>query len=355
MDVAIVGAGIAGLSAAWSIRRTGHRVQVFEKSYKAGGRMNSRRKAGLVVDHGEGFIRRDSPVLRELILDCGLHSELSTIELPIFTLNPDGSFKESPEEATDSSRVTFSNGMLMLPEALRRQSGGFYSIRVESVEWNGDERRFGLATEPPLRPIETQFDALIVAIPASEALQICEPIRPLLKAAFVDRVAQVRYTQGLTLIAALDEVQLPVPFYGLDAAQVTDNAINWLAFENLKCPQREVRGWSSIVGQASPQATERLWGKNDERILQALYADARKLVPQLPDDWRWARLKRWDVGLLKAEQMAVPITEYPAAPADMLIEFCGDYRIGNGVEVTAQSGREAAKALLAKLGETESD
>lgn len=351
MDVAIVGAGIAGLSAAWWMRRAGHHVQVFEKKYKAGGRMNSRRKAGLVVDHGEGFIRRDSPVLRELILDCGLHSELATIELPIFTLNPDGSFIENPEEAIDSGRVTFSAGMLMLPEALRRQTGGFYSIGIESIRWLEETRCFQLQAEPPLRASEMRFDAVIVATPAPEALRICESLRERLDRRFLEKAAQVRYTRGLTLMAALEEVKLDPPFYGLDASKVPDNMVNWLAFENLKCPQRHVPGWSSIVAQTSAQAVERIWEYADDKILQQLYAEVRRLVPNLPDEYRWARLKRWDVALLQSEEMALPVEDFPGADNNTLIEFCGDYRIGNGVEVAAQSGRQAAQALLARAGE----
>ena len=124
MDIAVIGAGIAGLSAGWNLRKSGHRVRVFERNYKPGGRMNSRRKAGLVVDHGDRFIFRDSPTLRELIIDCGLSEDICTIDLPIYTMREDGSFLETREEAIDRNRVTFPDGMLVLPEALAPPSGG---------------------------------------------------------------------------------------------------------------------------------------------------------------------------------------------------------------------------------------
>ncbi|MDT0266546.1 NAD(P)/FAD-dependent oxidoreductase [Streptomyces sp. DSM 44915] len=52
LDVAVVGAGIAGLSAAAELRRAGHTVRVFEAADRVGGRMRSLRRAGFTVDEG---------------------------------------------------------------------------------------------------------------------------------------------------------------------------------------------------------------------------------------------------------------------------------------------------------------
>ena len=53
--VAVVGAGIAGLVAAYELMRAGHTVSVFEASARAGGRVRTRRDAfgdGLYVEEG---------------------------------------------------------------------------------------------------------------------------------------------------------------------------------------------------------------------------------------------------------------------------------------------------------------
>jgi renalase len=54
-DVAIVGAGIAGLSAAGELVASGRRVVVLEKSRGVGGRMATRRVGEAVCDHGAQF------------------------------------------------------------------------------------------------------------------------------------------------------------------------------------------------------------------------------------------------------------------------------------------------------------
>lgn len=52
LDVAVVGAGIAGLTAAFELRRAGATVRVFEAADRVGGRMASSRHNGFTIDAG---------------------------------------------------------------------------------------------------------------------------------------------------------------------------------------------------------------------------------------------------------------------------------------------------------------
>jgi predicted NAD/FAD-dependent oxidoreductase len=349
MDIAVVGAGIAGLCAGWTLRRAGHRVRVFERNYKPGGRMNTRRKAGLVVDHGDRFIHRDAPVLRELILDCGLQGDVCSIDLPIVTLGPDGVPVETPNQGINRNRISFPDGMLALPEALRRQLGGYYSIGVTAVDWNPQMRKFTLQTEPPLRPLESQVDGVVLATAATEALQIAQPMHPLLNPDFLQRALQVHYTGSFTLMAALRKVELPRPYFGLDVSQVSGSTISWIAFEDLKCERRGVSGWTIIVAHCRPEACAQYFRMEEEEALRRMYQEARRYIPQLPPEWRWARGKRWEIAHLQDEGLVVPTQQFPAAVDDILIEFCGDYREGDGCEAAARSGKLAAEKILAKI------
>jgi predicted NAD/FAD-dependent oxidoreductase len=58
-DVAVIGAGIAGLAAADALRRAGRTVVVFEKSRGIGGRLATRRsREGFEFDHGAPVVHR---------------------------------------------------------------------------------------------------------------------------------------------------------------------------------------------------------------------------------------------------------------------------------------------------------
>jgi protoporphyrinogen/coproporphyrinogen III oxidase len=52
LDVAVVGAGIAGLSAAHHLEAAGRSVEVFESEQAVGGRMRTRRQDGYLIDQG---------------------------------------------------------------------------------------------------------------------------------------------------------------------------------------------------------------------------------------------------------------------------------------------------------------
>lgn len=73
LDVAVIGAGIAGLSAAHELARSGRQVRVFEAADHVGGRMATRHVSGFIVDTGaEQISTRGYPHTWELLRRLGL-------------------------------------------------------------------------------------------------------------------------------------------------------------------------------------------------------------------------------------------------------------------------------------------
>ncbi|GAA0445589.1 protoporphyrinogen/coproporphyrinogen oxidase [Streptomyces olivaceiscleroticus] len=76
LDVAVIGAGIAGLATAHELRRAGLTVRVYEEQRHVGGRMHSFRHAGYTVDEGaEQISRQGYRATWELIGRLGLPRE----------------------------------------------------------------------------------------------------------------------------------------------------------------------------------------------------------------------------------------------------------------------------------------
>jgi oxygen-dependent protoporphyrinogen oxidase len=70
--VAIVGAGIAGLTAAYRLKRKGHRVVVYEASERAGGVIRSERREGYLAELGPNSMSAAGGPVAELFTELGL-------------------------------------------------------------------------------------------------------------------------------------------------------------------------------------------------------------------------------------------------------------------------------------------
>ncbi len=74
--VAIVGGGIAGLTAAYRLKQRGVRVVVYEASERVGGAIRTRRSDGYIAELGPNSLSTPSPALRILIAELGLEPSL---------------------------------------------------------------------------------------------------------------------------------------------------------------------------------------------------------------------------------------------------------------------------------------
>ena len=61
LHIAIIGAGMAGITAARTLVQAGHRVKVFEKSRGAAGRMSTRETVFGTFDHGTQYFTVRDP------------------------------------------------------------------------------------------------------------------------------------------------------------------------------------------------------------------------------------------------------------------------------------------------------
>src|SRR6266852_404095 len=71
-SVAIIGAGITGLTAAFYLKRKGIPVTVYESSGRGGGVIQSLSKDGYLAEFGPNTILETSPKITQLIEDAGL-------------------------------------------------------------------------------------------------------------------------------------------------------------------------------------------------------------------------------------------------------------------------------------------
>lgn len=73
-SVAIIGAGITGLTAGFYLKRKGVPVTVYEASGRVGGVIESMRKDGFLAEFGPNTLLETSPKIGQLVRDAGLQS-----------------------------------------------------------------------------------------------------------------------------------------------------------------------------------------------------------------------------------------------------------------------------------------
>ena len=76
--IAIIGAGITGLTAAYRLHQQGHAVTVFERSAQTGGAIRTIRENGYIIEGGPNSLLLGAREVRQLIADVGLEPEMLT-------------------------------------------------------------------------------------------------------------------------------------------------------------------------------------------------------------------------------------------------------------------------------------
>lgn len=75
-SAAVIGAGIAGLTAAYQLQERGLDVRIFEASGRVGGAIRSLQRDGYLVECGPSTLQRTTPVLERLITSLGLDEHI---------------------------------------------------------------------------------------------------------------------------------------------------------------------------------------------------------------------------------------------------------------------------------------
>src|SRR5262245_6528573 len=81
-DVAIVGGGITGLTAAYDLTRRGRSVAVFEASPSAGGLIHTVREDGFTIEAGPDSLLSTKPGGLELVRELGLEGDVIQVRTP---------------------------------------------------------------------------------------------------------------------------------------------------------------------------------------------------------------------------------------------------------------------------------
>lgn len=344
---AIIGAGIAGLACARTLAQAGHRVTVFEKNWRVGGRMATRASPFGGFDHGaQYFTVRDGRFGQALQTVSGLCKPWSANTVRV--LDALGRTVAAGLPASEPHWVA-TPGMNDLPVQWARPLHAADAVRtqrrVTRIERSSTAHRpWTLHTVSPdvdgqhERQAFAGFDALVLAIPAWQARELLQNSD--LAPAWTSRIEAVQVAPCWTLMLAFPQAMQP----GLgtlgphwNAARSTHHRIAWLARESSKPARSPIERWTV---QASAAWSREHLQDEPERVrakLQRAFSEVTgiRAEPTHADVHRWL--------FAKTEQ---PLGQSHLWDADTALGVCGDWCIGHRIEDAFVSGLELALAAL---------
>ncbi|MDD1449900.1 FAD-dependent oxidoreductase [Sphingomonas sp. H160509] len=329
MKVAIVGAGIAGLSCALRLQQDGCDVTVLDKGRGAGGRMSTRR---IAIPGGEGP-RGEGPGGEgpggEVAFDHG--AQYLTMRDPAFVEAMHGweaAGVVARWPAAGEHAWVGTDGMSAIVKHLAAQAEVHWNSRVTDIRHTAE----GWRVEAPVTQSLTEtFDAVVVATPAEQAAPLLAPHDP----AMASEALACRSAPCWTAMLAFDR---PLAI----AHDVIRNAgiIDWAARNSAKPGRTGPEAW--VVHATPAWSTAHLEEPADtvvDRLLVALAMQCGAAMPapivRAGHRWRYARATATDLGCLWN--------------GSDRIGAAGDWLIAPRIESAWLSGRQLAEQMLAAV------
>lgn len=264
-SVAIIGAGIAGLTCAVQLQAKGLDVQVFDKSAGVGGRMSTRRGPSWQCDHGAQYFTAQSAAFREELLrwEAAGVAGLWTARMRVID-SPESPWRET---GASTKRYVGVPSMTAPAQFLAASLPVQLESHVDILKREPEGWRLHIAGQGWQ---DRLYDALVLALPAPQAKDLLSQINSPLR----ELVASVRMRPAWALMMRCDETFDP----GFDAVFVNSGPIRWLA-RNLSKPQR--RGDNMWLLHATAQWSEGQLEAQPSEVIKILFEALQDICPAL--------------------------------------------------------------------------
>ena len=323
-SVAIIGAGIAGLSCARTLTQAGIDVRLFEKSRGVSGRMSTRRAEGWECDHGaQYFTATDSRFEEEVFrwVEAGVARRW----LPrLSVIGGARSAAKAAETARYVGEPRMTSPAVWLAESLNVSLNTTINALVRKQDqWQLSSAESGL--------IDGTFDWVVLAIPAPQAKVLLRDHQT----GWEEQLDSVEMLPCWTIMVQTDGSTDP----GFDAAFVNGGPLAWVARNNSKPGRQGAETW---VLQATDEWSRLHLEEQPETVEAELVAAFRALtglsvVSRKSHRWRYSRSKS-------------PLPEVELIDFSQSIAACGDWAGGDKVQGAWLSGLRMGQRMTEFFG-----
>lgn len=322
-DICIIGAGMAGLSAAKLLTEAGKSVVLLEKSRGLGGRAATRRIDGIPVDHGAQFFTARTDEFQKQVsrwLTEGICHEWSRG----FHRWKDGTL-HPPDAADANPRYACAEGLTSLAKHLAAGLDIQRECKVVQVSASGG--KFTVLCD---HGDSIKAGALFTSAPMPQTLEVCADLIPSEARAEVARISIV------PCLAVIAETSDPAPPW--KAVQISEGPLSWMGADFTKRPHPGRR--FLVLHGSADFSTAHVDG--DLAVAAGILASEAKRIGGFSDlqirhthRWRYARA----ASSPGSRAFLRPQTGLP-------FYILGDAFLGGRFESAWLSGRAAARDFL---------
>lgn len=328
LRVAVIGAGVSGLTCARSLKDQRFAVEVFDKARGVGGRASTRRmEDGSTFDHGAQYFTARDPRFEEQVRQWEEDGVVARWEGSIV-----GITRGKVERRSETTlRYVGTPTMNAICKALAQSCDVQLEALVGPIRKSKDHWQL---TDTQGNEFGT-FDFVVITTPPAQAVMLLAEVPTL-----AEKAQQVPM-KGCWAVMAQFADRLDVSW---DGAFVNDSPLSWLA-RNSNKPERnsDLELW---VLHASPEWTEARLNATPETVSGDLLQAFQECIGRQRVSPLYAKAHRWlyaippeplDVGAIVSDR-------------DRVI-LCGDWCQGSRVEGAYLSGLAASEAILRLAGQ----
>ncbi|MNF30924.1 Dehydrosqualene desaturase [compost metagenome] len=323
--IAIIGTGIAGLSAAQALHAAGHEVQLFDKSRGSGGRMASKRSDVGALDLGAQYFTARDRRFVDAVQQWQARGWVAEWK-PSLYHSKNGQLSASPDEQV---RWVGSPRMSAITRAMLGALPVHFSCRITEVfrgrqHWNLQDAE-GQSHGP--------FSHVVIAAPAPQASALLAAA-PKLAGAASSVIMEPTWAVALAFTKPLDTK--------VDGCFVQDSPLDWLT-RNRSKPGRDGSPDTWVLHASSSWSKHHL-DMPKEAVIEQLHGAFAELIDCAMPAPVFSLAHRW--------LYARPASAHQwgsLADADLGLYACGDWCLSGRVEGAWLSGQDAARKLLAHL------
>lgn len=321
LSVGIIGAGIAGLSAAEALGSAGHRVTCIDKGRGVSGRASTRRADPYRFDHGAQYFTARDPRFRARVDEWVAEGVAARWDGRIAVIDRAG---DAREHRDGPERFVGTPGM----NAVAKHMAQGLDVRTSTRALALHRSENGWSIEADVGPSLGPFDVVLVSTPAAQALPFVESSAELTSLA-----------QGVAMepcLAAMVAFERPydVPF---DGAFVNVGGLAWICRDSSKPGRSAGDAWVLHAGAAWSRAhVEHDRGEIASLLIDELVSATGRATPPVAH----VDVHRWMYSLARDPLEAGAVFDAAAG-----LGLCGDWLCGSKVQGAWLSGRKLAELV----------